>query len=173
MAKLPRALPDAQYLRSIFEYDAETGVLRWRHRPDRAVNWNVRYAGKVAGALNGKGYIHVLVNGAFIEAHRIAWVMHHGSQAPFEVDHKDGCRSHNAIDNLRAATTSQNRMNMRSRGQWPKGVYRYDRDGSFRAQIKLNGKTQYLGMFKTPELAHQAYAARAAVLFKEFACLDR
>ena len=40
----------ADYVRSILDYDKETGIFVWRYRSDKALNWNARYAGKEAGA---------------------------------------------------------------------------------------------------------------------------
>lgn len=44
------------------------------------------------------------------------------------------------------------------RGQWPIGVNYHTRTRKFAANISLNiGKQKHLGLFKTPEAAHQAY----------------
>jgi len=43
----------------------------------------------------------------------------------------------------------------RARGKYPIGVYHHS--NKFRAQIRINGKRKYLGLFSTPEEAHSAY----------------
>ena len=45
----------------------------------------------------------------------------------------------------------------KSRGEYPVGVYFDKHAGKFKAQIKINGKVKYLGLFNTPEEAFQAY----------------
>ena len=45
----------------------------------------------------------------------------------------------------------------KARGEWPVGVCFYKRDGKFMAQININGKLKYLGLFTTPDEAFQAY----------------
>jgi hypothetical protein len=47
---------DAEYVRRCLDYDSDTGVFRWRARDDVPIRWNTRYAGRVAGYLNGDGY---------------------------------------------------------------------------------------------------------------------
>lgn len=166
-------LPDLADLNRWFRLDVIAGELLWKRRDDRLANWNARYPGTRAGSLNRAGYLHVNIGGVFVPNHRIVWKMTTGSDPSEEIDHINGDRKDNRPSNLREATAQHNRMNMRARGQWPKGVYRYHRDGSFRAQIKKDRKIEYLGMFRTPEEAHRAYRNRAAELFGEFACCDR
>lgn len=166
-------LPSVAELRRLFDYDAEAGILRWRHRDDRLKNWNVLYAGREAGSRDGTGYVHLNFNGKYYQAHRIIWKLETGDDPTGEIDHIDGDRTNNRWINLRAATAQQNRMNMRARGEWPKGVYRYKRDGSFRAQIKKDRRIEYLGIYRSPEAAHAAYRKRASELFGEYACCDR
>jgi len=43
------------------------------------------------------------------------------------------------------------------RGDYPKGVNLFKRNGSFIAKISIDGKRKHLGYFSTPELARQAY----------------
>lgn len=167
------ALPSQQELCRILRYDAQSGILYWRHRDDRLRNWNVLYADKPAGALDKSGYIHINISGKFYQAHRLIWRMVTGEDPQGEIDHRNGRRNCNVWTNLRPATAQQNRMNMRKRGPWPKGVYFYKRDGTFRAQIKKNGKHRYLGLHDTPDSAHQAYVNAANDMFGEFACHNR
>jgi hypothetical protein len=150
----------------------ERGVLVWRHRPDRLANWNALYAGRDAGTKDGKGYVQVRLNGRFYAGHRLVWMHLHGVEPSAEIDHRNGVRDDNRPSNLRAATRGENMRNSTARGAWPKGVYRY-RDGSFRAQIKVGGKNRGLGVFRTPEAAHEAYRREATKFFGEFACFDR
>lgn len=69
-------------------------------------------------------------------------------------------KANNAFDNLREANNSQNNAN---RQGWNKvGIKGVTQRGNrFTAQITINGKRSYLGMFKTSIEAHAAYLASA------------
>ena len=45
----------------------------------------------------------------------------------------------------------------KARGEYPIGVYFEKARGKFKAQIRINGKTNHLGLFTTPDEAFQAY----------------
>lgn len=160
-------------VRELFDLDEARGVLIWRPRADRLANWNALYAGREAGSRNGKGYVHVRIDGRFYAAHRLVWAHFTGAEPTGEIDHKNGDRADNRPENLRLATRGENMRNSTARGDWPKGVYRCKKDGKFRAQIKFRGHNRGLGVFNTPEAAHAAYRAEATRLFGAFACFDR
>ena len=90
-----------------------------------------------------------------------------------KVDHED----HNGLNcqryNLRVATTSQNNMNQCKRSDGLssrfKGVCWHKRYGKFQADIRLNGKSKFLGMFVNELDAALAYDAAAREHFGEFA----
>lgn len=69
------------------------------------------------------------------------------------------------------ATPSQNGDYSRKvKGIVPyKGVTLDKRDNSYNANIIVNRKRIYLGSFKTPEQAHEAYKEAAIKYFGEFA----
>lgn len=76
-----------------------------------------------------------------------------------EVDHINCCRSANRWSNLRAADKRLNMHNIHAARKDStiglKGVKR--KRNSFVARIRADGIDHYLGAFKTPELAHEAY----------------
>ena len=89
-----------------------------------------------------------------------------------EVDHIDGNGLNNRRSNLRLATHAENGRNARIRSDNTsgfKGVFQHKRDGSWRAQIHVDGRNKYLGVFRTPEDAHAAYVQAAANLHGPFA----
>ena len=55
------------------------------------------------------------------------------------------------------------------RGEQPVGVYFHKHKKLFIAQCGLNGRTKYLGAFKTPEEAYQTYKTYKEQLCKELA----
>src|ERR1700732_3139945 len=107
----------AEQLRTVLDYDPETGVFRWRWRGDVPRYVNSRDAGKVAGwtSRESTGHMKVTLNGGSYFLHRIAWLYMTGTWPQFEVDHIDGNPSNNAWANLRDATHRQNSHNMRPR----------------------------------------------------------
>lgn len=89
-----------------------------------------------------------------ISAATLVWYLHHGTWE-VDLDHIDRNPKNNRLENLRKSTRSFQVVNTRARGKLPKGVTR--NHNNYAAQTKLNGMPKYLGTFKTPEEAHQAY----------------
>ena len=160
-------------LHEIFAYCPETGDLIWRVDRVTGFGGTISKAGDVAGCKDGRGYVVVKTGGKRYYAHRVAWLLHYGEEAPQHIDHINGDKSDNRLCNLRAATPSQNRCNVRSAAKPAsgfKGVVRhYNRFASY---IRVQGEKKYLGVFDTPEQAHAAYAAAAEKYHGEFACVS-
>lgn len=86
------------------------------------------------------------------------------------VDHRNGNGLDNRRENLRLCTQSENQRNARLRRDNSvglKGVARYS--GKFRARIVVNGTQIYLGLFSTPEEAHEVYRHAAVAEYGDFA----
>ena len=92
---------------------------------------------------------------------RIVAAMKSGSDhLDMEVDHIDRNPENNHPFNLRWVSSSNNNRNQRNRGKCLRGVTfdkRPDRTKPYGAKVKINGKSKFLGMFRTEEEAHQAY----------------
>lgn len=92
-----------------------------------------------------------------------------------QVDHINGDSSDNRLENLRLATNTQN---ARNRGKSKhntsgyKGVFWHKATNKWTAQIGVDRKRIYLGIFDTPELAHRAYCEAAKVYHGEFANVE-
>ena len=71
------------------------------------------------------------------------------------IDHINGIKHDNRRSNLRIATTQENNHNRQS----AKGYYWDKNRGKYRAQIMLNYKMIYLGLYNTADEARQAYLA--------------
>lgn len=160
----------AEHVREAFDYDVESGELIWRVRPAvnaYATRFNNQYAGTKAGSISKKGYVYILLLGRRYLAHRIVWLHQNGSMPTLHIDHINGNKSDNRIENLREATQAQNNCNTSKRNKYGKGVNRVW--NKYAGQIWHEGKHFYLGLFKTPEEAHAAYCAAATRLHGEFA----
>lgn len=149
------------HLKERFSYNRDTGVL---YRKTRG-------ASVVAGTLRTDSYRRVRIGAKAYFAHRLIWAIETG-EWPETIDHINGNKSDNRLSNLRPATNAEN---LRNRGKQAnnttgfKGVYFSKAAGRYVAQIKTNSKMKYLGLFPSPELAHNAYLAAAEILHGEFA----
>tara|TARA_B100000959_G_scaffold51254_1_gene53249 strand:+ start:122 stop:631 length:510 start_codon:yes stop_codon:yes gene_type:complete len=145
-----KPLPKQEKLKELFDYDEESGELLWKKV---AVN-KPHTLGKPAGGINTLGYRTVSVDGVHYLSHRIVW-MYVYSEDPGDllVKHKDEDASNNRIDNLYLGTRRQQR---RKRGE-PVGASFFKPNGSWKAQIQIEGVSLSLGYHKTQEDAVAAY----------------
>jgi hypothetical protein len=93
----------------------------------------------------------------------------------FQVDHRNGNGLDNRRFNIRIATVVDNARNTRIHRDNKvgfKGVHFDKRNGKFRAHIGLNGRSRYIGSYKTAENAAKAYDEAAIEYFGEFARLN-
>ena len=130
--------------------------------------------GKAAGwltACNGRPYWKININKKTMYLHHVIFLMHHGF-LPDYIDHKDGDSTNNKIENLRAATQSQNMANSAMKSSNTSGykgvTFRKDTK-KWASAIMVNGKHISLGSHKTKEDAHAAYVLGAKKYFGEFA----
>lgn len=139
-------------LHQLFEY--RDGNLYWRI--DRGVNAK---AGELAGKMN-KGRRYVGLDYRLHPVYRLIWIYFNGS-IDGHVDHINGDKNDNRIENLRVVTHAQNMQNMRKATKRNKlgllGVKLHKQSGLYQATIMVNGKSHSLKYHKTPEAAHAAY----------------
>jgi len=147
-----KALPPLEVLRELFEVLPEEGKLLWR------VNKGSR--AKVGQEVGKQVTIDYMV----YYTYRIICAMAHGDDfdGNVEVDHINRDRTDNSISNLRKVTHAEN---LRNRGLlstntsgYP-GVYycnRKNRKKRWRAGIRFEGKSIYLGIYATLEEAVSA-----------------
>lgn len=146
----------AERLREVLAYDAETGVFTWIKSPTPVVK-----EGTVAGSFHGTKYLRIMIGGRQYLAHRLAWLYVNGRWPVNQIDHIDGNKTNNRIENLRDVSATFNEQNKiaakidSKSGLIGASPYR----NRWRAQIKINKKIKYLGLFDTAEKAHQAYLA--------------
>lgn len=148
----------AEQLRDVLNYDCATGIFTWRVcKGPRA------QVGTVAGSVNGKGYLHIKIDGVNHKAHRLAWLYHYGTLPSQLIDHMDRDKANNGIKNLRDVSQFVNMQNVeglrKNNTSGFEGVYFHKQSGRWRAEIKISGRPKYLGAFLTPEAAHVARAA--------------
>lgn len=150
----------SEELKEYLEYDETSpSALRWKKRISKS---STIYIGDVAGALDTlDGYWKIHGLGSHYKVHRIVWFMHHGKiPKEFNIDHINGNRQDNRIENLRLVTKELNARNRRMSKNNTSGY---------------NGVTYYEGYSKRGTLVRK-YTARVSIKTwtpksKAFSCL--
>jgi hypothetical protein len=145
-------------------------------RPDAPQRWNTRYAGKPTGiSIDSGGYASLQIDKRRYLTHRIVWLHTKGWLPKQDLDHRDGNRTNNAIENLRLATVSQNNANQvrTSRKGFPRGCQQDPKTGNWNVKIKAQGKVVYIGSFSEREVAARAYLDAAELLHGQFSVAER
>ena len=143
---------------------------------DGKLYWKVARGKKRIGdrAGNGsiRGYRYVMLDGKNYLEHRVVWRIVNGAWPAGELDHINGVRDDNRIENLREATNQQNQFNRKSEkdsSSQYKGVSWYKLSKKWRAYYQHKGKLYHLGLYETEEEAAEAYRKATEHLHKEYA----
>lgn len=164
---------DVNYLRERILYFPDTGEIFWKPKEDRLIKWNNRYAGKRAfNSIDKNGYLRGTFGKSVYLAHRIAWTYVHGKiPQDLEIDHVNMIRNDNRIINLRLANKSENQRNTRVSSNNKcglKGVCWDKNAKKWKAQIFIDGRKIYLGLFSEKNDAYRAYCIEAEKVHLEF-----
>lgn len=121
--------------------------------------------GSKVGSVDVHGYIQIRIGPKNYKGHHLAWLYVYGHLPIEDLDHADRNRANNAIANLRYLTAQQHREH-RGRNKNNTSGYRgvsYDKfTGRWRAQLKTNYGSVWLGRHDTAEVAYEAYKRGAA-----------
>jgi hypothetical protein len=153
----------------LFEY--RDGKIYWREN-----RGSQKCKGKMAGTPN-LGYLTVRVRelGGSVGVHRVIFCMQHGYMPEF-IDHINGVRDDNRIENLRPATKSENKLNTANYANNTSGIKNvswFKNNKKWGVSVSVNHKRKFLGLFEDLELAqlvamearnkyHGAYANHGA-----------
>jgi hypothetical protein len=135
-----------ELIKEYLEYNSEEGCIRWK------VKYGKMPANSIAGYRAADGYIRIGFKGKKYLAHRLSWFLHYNCWPSDLIDHIDGNKSNNCIDNLRIATKSLNGYNRAEQH----GVGKY-RNNTWRAYMSHAGKQYHIGYFKSESEAIQAH----------------
>jgi hypothetical protein len=133
-------------VRELFDYSGDSGEFVRRIKVQ-----GCRKLGTPVGADNGSGYLKIRADGKDYYAHRLAWLYVYGYMPNCEIDHIDGKRSNNRIDNLREAPGSLNGKNKAVRSDNSTGLHgvSWHKAGrKWEARITTEGRKKHLGLFE-------------------------
>ncbi|EFC9528522.1 HNH endonuclease [Escherichia coli] len=129
----------------LFAYCKRTGVLTYKKK------CGIKMPGQIAGSVNKNNYINLGIEKKRYYAHRIIWEMHNGTIPDgYQVDHINGIRSDNRIENLRIVKNSENSKNQKRKSTNKSGMTGVSWDTQtqrWRAHITVNGKMISLGRY--------------------------
>ena len=116
-----------------------------------------------------EGYVKTNINRKSVMLHRLLMDV----DSSMEVDHinheKNDCRK----SNLRMCQRSGNMRNRTRQSNNTAGFKGVTKNrNKWLARIKVDGKHVYLGLYDTPELAHNAYVQAAKKHHGEYACVE-
>lgn len=135
------------------------------------INSHKRLIDQELGSVNKNGYLQLRINGKLFYLHRMIYLYHHGHLPKF-IDHIDGNKCNNKIENLRAADRSQNEYNKKiskRNKSGVKGVYWCKTKNKWVSQITFNKNKKYIGCFDNLEEASNAILIYRTLYHKEFA----
>jgi len=117
--------------------------------------------------VNGRGYVTVKVNGKNEAYHRVIWCITNKANIPhrMQIDHEDGDKLNNSPGNLRLVTQRENLQNQHfHRSGKLVGAIFSKQKNKWTAQIEINDKNIYLGLYDTELEAHQIYMKTLAMV---------
>ena len=168
---MSKRTPCQTKLKFLLHYEESTGLLTWKERgPAWFSNvktlrlWNAQHAGQAALNTLYDGYKRGLINGSFFRAHRIIWKLVYGTE-PDQIDHINGDRADNRLENLRNVSGLENCRNLpisASNKSGCPGVSWKTRDRIWQSKITVQGRVIHLGSFRQYEAAVSARKAAEA-----------
>lgn len=138
-----------EQLKELFDYDADGWLIRRKSGARVKCSSTAQHR-----------YLRVSVNGRPEYLHRIIYAWHHGNDF-VAVDHIDGDRMNNRIENLRSSTQQQNCFN-RKKHSTGKNLYKNvylvkpqnpNLKQTWTVSVMSFGKRKYLGLYDDLDLA--------------------
>lgn len=154
-------------LKKLFAYDETTGDFT---RIIDSYNYKFR-AGTIAGHLKYNGYMYIKINKRVYPSHRLVWLYLYGKFPDNFIDHINGIKSDNRLENLRDANRSDNGKNrglQSNNTSGCSGVIWYPNKNKWHSSITINCVRKSLGYFKEKSDAIKAYHDNAKEFFGEF-----
>lgn len=132
----------------------DNGLLFWKKKP-----CNAAIIDRSIGSVDD-GYLVFTFRGFKHKVHRVVWMIHNGEIPDgYEIDHINHDKLDNRIENLRCVPKIDNGRNQskhRHNTSGFTGVGWMSNCKKWRAEIRINNKTIYLGSFDDIEMAKKA-----------------
>jgi hypothetical protein len=153
---------DQDYVLSAFDYQ-DGQLIRKIGR--------INEIGSIAGCVHkGTGYIHIKIKAKVFKAHRLIFLYHYGYFPEF-VDHIDGNKQNNRIENLREASKQENCQNQKVRwtnSSGVKGVSWHKVNKKWKVALCKNYRSYYFGTYEDKELAELVSMEATDLLHENF-----
>ena len=148
-------------------FDYKDGHLYWKKNIKNGTR-NF-FEGDKAGKQHSAGYIQICLNNKLYLAHRLIFLWHHG-HLPRVLDHIDGDKTNNRIENLREATYSENLFNTKPYKTNTSGYKNVTKNGNkWMVQFSVNRKIYYCGLYDDVHEAGKVAKQMREKLHGEFA----
>lgn len=155
-----------EYLHTLYDY--KDGKLFWK------VNKGTAKVGDEVGYFDGR-YFSCKLNSKKKQVSRLIFTYHYGYE-PQIVDHINGNKLDNRIENLRGATSLENNHNRCiaiNNKSGIKGVSFSSQMNKWKTQITINYKQIHLGYYEDKDLAELVVSEARNKYHKSFACDGR
>ena len=157
-------------LKDYLEY--RDGHLWWVRKSSKYSNVRI---GSSFGRLDAQGYRTGRVFNKEYKEHRLIWLYHYGEWPKDQLDHINGVRDDNKIENLRECSpleNSKNRLADKNSTSKYKGVSWRKSKNRWITYICSGGENIYLGSFANEIEAAKAYDKKAKELHGEYGRLN-
>lgn len=142
-----------------FKYDPSTGIISWQ-RTHRESSLHGTHAGH-----DTTQYRQLKLFGKTLSYAQVAWILYYGEVAQGFIDHIDGNKKNNRINNLRVSTNRQNQNNRKSHINGSL-VGAHKTKSGWTSAIRFNGHSYHLGSFRSDIAAAEAYEIAKSLVEK-------
>lgn len=160
---------------SLLRYDADHGTLFWLNDVYTGFKKSVlqHKSGDIAACKRKDGRKVVRIKGKLYLTYRVAWLLWNKRWPDGEIDHINGDKSDDRINNLRECNRVTNQQNIRNAfggrdAGAMLGVYldkrKPESSKRWRSAISVNGKQVSLGYYYSQQDAYKAYVNAKRVL---------
>jgi hypothetical protein len=141
------------YLKMILEYNPDTGVFKY------IKSTGGKLVGSRAGSNHVSGYRYITCNSISYREHRVVWLYIYGTWPKGQLDHINGNKSDNRINNLREVSNKENCRNKISHKNGRLLGTSYHKQSKKWCAFIHNKtlKKIHIGLYLTEQEAHEAY----------------
>lgn len=142
-------------IKEFLDYSPVTGIFTWKKKAGQT-----SIIGREAGSKHHTGYKTFRLDGSEYMCHRAAWAISNGVVNFGEIDHINGDRSDNRIENLRIVSRSGNQQNKALNSNnttGHTGVYKVKGADNYYRVIITKDRARYGGHYFGYDRACQAY----------------